>query len=252
MSSNTKSHLKVARLPNGEPEIFRTLQGEGPSMGLPATFLRLSLCNLHCIWCDTPYTWNWENTPWPHQEGKKYRKEDQILELSIEQIGQKLSKFATNRLVITGGEPLLQQTGLEQLFYNLGSAFPFIEIETNGTQLPAEELANFVTQFNVSPKLSNSGQKAELRLVAESLQFFALSPLANFKFVVSSADDLSEILEIKEKFQIPAEKIALMPEGISADELQSKRLWLAEKCLEHSFRLTDRLHVHLWGHTRGT
>ena len=56
--------MKVSRLADGSPEIFHTLQGEGASLGFPAVFLRLSLCNLHCHWCDTPYTWNWEQTPW--------------------------------------------------------------------------------------------------------------------------------------------------------------------------------------------
>lgn len=252
MSSHSKPHLKVARLPNGEPEIFRTLQGEGPSSGLPATFLRLSLCNLHCIWCDTPYTWNWEKTPWDHQEGKKFRKEDEILELSFEDISAKLADFATNRLVVTGGEPLLQQNLLAELFSLLPESFQFIEIETNGTITPREDIATAVSQFNVSPKLSNSEQKAELRLVEDSLRFFSNSPKANFKFVVATQDDLREILALQNQFEIASEKISLMPEGISSEKLQQKRLWLAEKCLEHGFRLTDRLHVHLWGQTRGT
>ncbi|MFT6627957.1 MAG: 7-carboxy-7-deazaguanine synthase, partial [Flavobacteriales bacterium] len=40
-------------------EIFRTVQGEGPSTGVVSTFLRLAHCNLRCTWCDTPFTWDW-------------------------------------------------------------------------------------------------------------------------------------------------------------------------------------------------
>ena len=53
--------LKLSRQPSGEPEIFHSLQGEGHSIGTPTVFLRLALCNLTCVWCDTKYTWDWAN-----------------------------------------------------------------------------------------------------------------------------------------------------------------------------------------------
>ena len=89
--------MKLARLPDGSPEIFHTLQGEGASLGKPSVFIRSSLCNLHCQWCDTDYTWNWEGTPWTHErdgeEGyQKYRKEEQITELSPEDIARAASE----------------------------------------------------------------------------------------------------------------------------------------------------------------
>ncbi len=126
--------MKISRLPNGSPEIFHTLQGEGPTLGSPAVFLRLSLCNLHCHWCDTPYTWNWEKTPWPHQDGTKFSKAEQIIDLSPAQIAPLINNFHCKRLVITGGEPLLQQNDLLPLLQLLPNT-PFLEIETNGTQL---------------------------------------------------------------------------------------------------------------------
>ena len=57
--------LKLSRLPTGEPEIFTSIQGEGVTAGLPSTFVRLSLCSLHCDWCFVPETpvlmadWSW-------------------------------------------------------------------------------------------------------------------------------------------------------------------------------------------------
>ena len=244
--------MKIARLPDGSPEIFATLQGEGPSIGQPALFLRLSLCNLHCSWCDTPYTWNWEGTPWPHQDDIKFSKEREILEISPAEIAEQLISHNFPRLVITGGEPLLQQKELLLLLSLVSERFHAVEIETNGTQLPSSEIATHVTQFNVSPKLSNSGNAPELRLSEKSLQWFAQSPKAAFKFVVANPEDFEEILSIQSRFAIPQDRILLMPEGRTEKKLASQRQWLAEKCIEHKFRFTDRLHVSLWGDTRGT
>ena len=241
--------MKVARLADGSPEIFHTLQGEGPSLGAPAVFLRLSLCNLHCHWCDTPYTWNWENTPWEHQDEEKFSKADQLLELAPENLAERILQYDCARLVITGGEPLLQQPELIALLAALPD-IPFIEVETNGTQLPDPALANRVTQFNVSPKLFNSGIKESLRLNSDALCFFAASDRAAFKFVVCNEVDLAEIQAFQTKFRIPAGKIFLMPEGRDAETLKNRSLWLADRCRDQGYHFSPRLHVLLWGNER--
>jgi len=241
--------MKVSRLADGSPEIFHTLQGEGASLGAPAIFLRLSLCNLHCHWCDTPYTWNWEGTPWPHQDGVKFSKAEQIIELTPAEVAPLISHYRCNRLVMTGGEPLLQQTELGQLIPLLPS-ISFLEIETNGTQIPGGQFATIPTQFNVSPKLSNSGIKEELRLKPEALSFFSSRQNAFFKFVICNATDLAEVLELQKTFQIPSPRIYLMPEGRDAEILQERSLWLAGICRDHGFHFSPRLHVLLWGNQR--
>ena len=242
--------MKVARLPDGSPEIFHTLQGEGPSIGAPAVFIRLSQCNLHCVWCDTPYTWNWEKTPWKHNDNRKFSKAEQILELDAEELAPKINAYHCDRLVITGGEPLLQQDALPSLIRLLKDD-PKIEIETNGTQLPSAELDSLVTAYNVSPKLSNSGMDESLRWKDEPLRFFAESEKAVFKFVVVTEADLSEIRELQSRFAIPASKIFLMPEGRSPNEMEQKSHWLADLCRDEGYRFTPRLHVLLWGDERG-
>ncbi len=241
--------MKIARLADGSPEIFHTLQGEGPSLGAPAVFLRLSLCNLHCQWCDTPYTWNWENTPWEHQDGVKFSKAEQILELSPGELAPRILQHDCPRLVITGGEPLLQQAELIELLEKLPD-LPFIEIETNGTQLPDSPLARRATQFNVSPKLSNSGMKESLRIHEEALSFFNSSARAVFKFVVCNNADLEEIKALQDRFEIPSHKIFLMPEGRDTPTLKKRSLWLADCCRDQGYRFSPRLHVLLWGNER--
>jgi organic radical activating enzyme len=244
--------MKLSRLATGKSEVFRTLQGEGPSLGCPAVFVRLSLCNLHCTWCDTPYTWNWEGTPWTHQDDVKFRKADQIIELSAVELAQQVNELLQDddRLVLTGGEPLLQQDELRNFLREIPTKTP-IEIETNGTKIPDLELDARVAQYNVSPKLANSGNKPELRESPETLRFFARSPKAFFKFVITRSEDLQEVRTIAQVHELPANRILLMPEGRSPEELARSRHWLAEACLTHGYRLTDRLHVQLWGDERG-
>src|SRR3972149_1326726 len=99
--------LELSKMPNGKPEVFYTIQGEGASIGKPAVFLRTSTCNLYCVWCDTPYTWNWDNTPYEHKDGVKYNRKEQSVKMEVEDIVALLSTFACKRIVLTGGEPML-------------------------------------------------------------------------------------------------------------------------------------------------
>jgi 7-carboxy-7-deazaguanine synthase len=241
--------MKVSRLANGTPEIFHTLQGEGPSLGAPAVFLRLSLCNLHCHWCDTPYTWNWEKTPWKHQDGVKFSKSEQIIELSPTEIAPLISHYNCDRLVLTGGEPLLQQKDLTHLT-RLLPGISFIEVETNGTQVPDDDFISIPTQFNVSPKLSNSGMDKGLRLNFAALHVLASTPTSFFKFVVCNQADLEEVQSLQEKLFLASNRISLMPEGRDAETLHSRSLWLADICRAQGYRFSPRLHVLLWGNER--
>ena len=241
--------MKVSRLADGSPEIFHTLQGEGASLGTPAVFLRLSLCNLHCQWCDTPYTWNWQNTPWKHTDGIKFSKANQIIELSPSEIAPLISRYQCDRLVLTGGEPLLQQKELVELTKLLPGT-PFIEVETNGTQIPSGDFVGIPTQFNVSPKLSNSGMNEKLRLNFEALDLFTSLETALFKFVVCNQVDLDEVKSLQSKLNLPASRVHLMPEGRDAETLHKRALWLADICRDHGYRFSPRLHVLLWGNER--
>ncbi len=244
--------LKLAVL-NGKPEIFHTLQGEGVSMGVPAIFVRSSLCNLHCTWCDTDYTWNWEGTPWPHENGQKYKKSEYLLETRIEDVSAEVQQYPCKNLILTGGEPLLQQAGWLALIKHLRAIDPVyrFEIETNGTQLPTPEMAEALDQINVSAKLSNSGNDAKLRDNAKAMTFFAQSDKAWFKFVIQDPKNLAEIQKLEKKYSIPRERILLMPEGRTKEVLQQHRLWLADLCCDHGYRFSDRLHIQLWGSKRG-
>ncbi len=251
--------MKLARLPDGEPEIFFTVQGEGRNVGLPSVFVRSSLCNLHCRWCDTDYTWNWEGTPFRHDRDEepgyaKYRREDQIVELPVEAIVERAASFGCRNFVFTGGEPLLHEEDWVALMAGLrdrvGDACHF-EIETNGTRMPGAGFLELIDQLNVSPKLANSGMKRELRIREPVLESLARTGLADFKFVVDSEDDLAEVLEIVTAIGTDPGRVFLMPRGISVDQLDERAAWLVGQCQERGFRYSDRLHVRLFGSRRG-
>ena len=234
--------LKVSRLPTGEPEIFHSLQGEGAAIGTPSVFLRLALCNLACTWCDTKYTWDWRH----------YDYNQEVMELTPEQVEQRILPYRCGHLVITGGEPMLQQEGLAVLVRSLKEEGFSFEVETNGTIAPLPQLERGVDQWNVSPKLKSSGNAPERREISSALEAFARLPHAYFKFVIVDGTELGELSGMVLRYGLPKERIMLMPEGRSPAELYEKSDWLSQRCLEEGFRFTPRLHILLWGDRRGT
>ncbi len=73
-----------------------------------------------------------------------------------------------------------------------------------------------------------------------------------FKFVVEGEHDMPEVHQLVERFDIPRNKVFLMPEGISIETLSRRGPMVAEICKREGFNYTSRLHIELWGNTRGT
>ena len=242
--------LVLATDDSGAPEIFASVQGEGPSTGMPVAFMRLSRCNLACVWCDTAYTWHFEGDERPHRSGETYARKANQVKLEAAEAAQLIASLGQKRLVITGGEPLLQANALADLLDLLPDIS--VEIETNGTTTAPPRLDIRIDQFNVSPKLAHSGNAAELALIPERLDAYAAEPRALFKFVVASPEDVEDAARLRDTYRIPRERVFLMPEGTDSETLRQREEWLVPLCLKHGFRLSDRLHIHLFGDTRGT
>jgi organic radical activating enzyme len=235
---------------SGAPEIFASLQGEGPSQGRPCAFVRLSRCNLACVWCDTAYTWRFTGDNRPHRAGETFERKANQVALSEEEAAARIAALGQPRLVVTGGEPLLQAPALARMLALLPEIR--VEIETNGTIAPSPALDALVAQYNVSPKLAHSGNPAELALPGDRLAHWAAEPRAFFKFVIAEPGDIDEVLELAERFAIPRTRVWLMAEGTDAATLAAREAWLAPLCLEHNLTLSGRLHIGLYGDTRGT
>lgn len=242
--------LTLATQAPGEPEIFASVQGEGPSAGAPVAFVRLSRCNLACQWCDTPYTWHFDGDERAHRGGVTFDRRANQVTLEVADVAQRIRALGQRRLVVTGGEPLMQAGPLADLLETLDDMT--VEVETNGTTRAPPRLDIRIDQFNVSPKLAHSRNPAALALIPERLAAYAADPRAVFKFVIAAPEDVAEVLALQRAHAIPHGRIFLMPEGTDSAALRARMAWLVPLCLDHGLRLSDRLHIHLFGDTRGT
>lgn len=207
-------------------EIFESIQGEGKNQGVLAVFLRLAFCNLRCSFCDSKYTY--EN---PEFEWKKADEVQKIIE-----------NYQAQNLVITGGEPLLWQKDLIPLIKRVKKS---VEIETNATIVPVSKFDRYVNQYNVSPKLSNSGEEIIKRLNFNSLSWFAKNKKSIFKYVIDKEEDIKEVLEQIRKLNIEKSKIYLMPCAKTKEEIEKKSEIVINLCKEHGFNYSDRLQIRL-------
>jgi len=225
-------------------ELFHSIQGEGKLAGVPSVFVRASGCNLRCAWCDTPYA-SWD------PEGD---------DVPVDKIVRRVNTFGAKHVVVTGGEPMIMPD-IMPLCDALKSAGHHVTIETAATVYKPVKL----DLASLSPKLSNStpwqregGRFAEAHErqrinVPVVQQFIDTSPDFQLKFVVAGEPDLTEIDALLKQIKnwSPAD-VLLMPEGTDTATLQSRAGWIAEVCKRTGFRYCPRLHVDLYGNTRGT
>ncbi|MFT5424452.1 MAG: 7-carboxy-7-deazaguanine synthase [Phycisphaerales bacterium] len=236
-------------------ETFTSIQGEGSLTGVPSWFCRLSGCNLRCTWCDTPYaSWN--------PEGEQR---------SVEELVAEAKASGVRHAVLTGGEPMIFKE-LVPLSAQLREMGMHVTIETAGTVWLEALHADLIS---ISPKLANSTpvddprdtggkwsllheeRRLNLPVLARLLGAF---PERQLKFVVASPSDLPEIDALLADLSAqspplspplrPAE-VFLMPEGVTVPSPESVR-WVVDECTRRGWRYAHRLHIELFGDTRGT
>jgi organic radical activating enzyme len=220
-----------------------TVQGEGPSCGRRAAFIRLGGCNLSCSWCDSADTW----------DGGRFDLRQTLTRTPVEEIVARALVGAPGLVVITGGEPLLhqRQRAWDDLLVRLAAARVEIEVETNGTIPPTAHTASRVTRFNCSPKLAHAGDPEAKRVNGKAIAVLRWTDRAVFKFVCATAADVDEVAAFARAHNIPERLVWIMPEGTSHDRLQDRLAVLAEPAVAAGFNLSTRLHVHVWGDEKG-
>ncbi len=225
-------------------ELFPSLQGEGKFIGHPCIFLRLRRCNLACPMCDERHTWDKNDPGW--NDYTLYETGKLAHEIDVKSQGH------IRRLVVTGGEPIIWDRQLSDLFPKLvGWEF---EIETNGTILP-KHIEKFNVHYNVSPKLTSFHDNSRKTIVGRALGFFnqrTVDGRAIFKFVVTDKRDFDEIWNLTKEVGIAHEDVYIMPEGVDQITILSRLPWLFEECRQYGYNLTPRMHILAFGNKKGT
>ncbi len=236
-------------------EEFSTIQGEGKYLGVPSHFIRTMGCNLRCAWkglnggivkCDTPYTsWKMEL--------------DEATKFDIKKTIKYLEDTNIKHVVITGGEPCLQKDlqDIVKIFIEFGYK---VTIETNGTifqKLPR------MTFLSISPKLRSSYaspiDSIENKIHSknndfdDSLPMWIVSNRYQLKFVVNddTEGDISEIKRIQNQLFIPNDKIWIMPQGITVEQLQKNSKRIFKYCVKNGYNFSPRMHIDIFGNKRG-
>lgn len=219
-----------------------TVQGEGPSAGQLAVFVRTAVCNLSCPACDTPYSWDWS----------RFDRRTQSRRMPVAEVAGWVLSQDAGLVVVTGGEPLLQQPAVADLVNAVSVSGRRVEVETNGTVLASPALVAAGVTYNVSPKLAafaGDNPAARRRINSEALHAFAANGAARFKFVVTHPDELDEVAALVHRFDLAP--VWVMPEGVTP-EVQTARLrLLVDHVVARGWNIGIRLHVYAWGDVRG-
>jgi 7-carboxy-7-deazaguanine synthase len=192
-------------------EIFCSLQGEGPAMGRPATFIRLAGCNLACQGCDTHLkSWEEHSPRWVQD------------------------KIRGKRVVISGGEPTQQMSELSELIALLRKDGIEIHIETNGTAIIPDEILKMLSLVVVSPKRGSDF----------NLDYWTAKENVHLKFVIGNASWCWSSLQLERIMQsLPRERVWIMAFGTDPEMSSAREAW--DLALRLGVNYSDRLHIRL-------
>jgi organic radical activating enzyme len=233
----THADAALAALPLSE--VFGPVwQGEGPYAGRLTAFVRLGLCNLACEWCDTPYTW--DSTRF------NVAAENPVTRVNV--IHDRLRVTGCHLATLSGGEPLMHHQRLPALLTDEWTW----HVETNGTIPPPPWWADRVAHTSVSPKVATR-DPIKKRIKPHALRAWAdlaRRGLASWKFVAVTDADVVAASILADQFQVPRDRVWIMPEGTTALTLLPRQRDLAAAVLEAGFNYSSRLHVLLYDDER--
>ncbi|MBX7269600.1 7-carboxy-7-deazaguanine synthase QueE [Micromonospora sp. Llam7] len=266
ISLTTAAHPTVRRKADTAKvaDLFYSLQGEGPSFGRRALFVRLMACNLTCGYaalpstsdtpadgtmiCDTEYTWNVArydlSTARTLTSAEIW---DELLRLDPATADPSL--MPVDLVIVTGGEPLLHRDVVTHLAWSARADGRAVEVETNATVAPGSDLIAAGVCFNAGLKLESSAVPRARRIKPHVIRQLQDTGQARWKFVVTCPADIQEIVALQHEFGLT--QVWLSPEGTTADLVVERMRWMADAALTHGWNMTSRAHVLIWGDERG-
>ena len=223
-------------------EVFGpTVQGEGPTAGRRCGFVRLYGCNLDCVWCDSAYTWDTD----------RYDPAVERTEWTAGQIVEAVAKMGVDRVVVTGGEPLIQKRALARLVETFGPGFA-IEVETNGTVPPGVVEQYGWVFYNVSPKLPHAGVTDPIRPRAlDAFGRLAVDGRAAAKIVCHTPDDVDAAVALTDRHGFPRTAVWISPLGTTPAAIAASLAAIGDPAVAAGVNLSPRLHIQTWGDERG-
>ena len=209
-------------------EIFPSLQGEGRDIGVPTVFVRLTGCNLRCVWCDTEYSFT----------GGSWMALDEVL--------ARVEAHAGVRAVcLTGGEPLLQKEHQDLVAALTGRGYRVV-VETSGSRPITGALLHEAVCVSMDIKCPGSGEEGSL--LDENIA--ALRAKDQVKFVLADKADFDFMRGvIATRLKGCPAPVTAQPVGGSAEGVRQIAEWVAEAGL--NVRVLPQLHKLLWGDTAG-
>lgn len=211
-----------------------TVLGQGTAAGRRCALIRLGGCNLSCSWCDTPFAW----------DSSRYDLNRNLAQWPASQVALTALSCEPPLVVITGGEPLLQQRspGWPVLLRSLTGVE--VGLETNGTILPTEETLRGVSWVTVSPKLAHAGDPSWERIKGDVLLAWgqlAYTHDVEFVFVVRDVTDVATINTLVLVHGLPPNRVWVSPEGMTAAVVVTKLHEVADAALEAGFNVAPRI-----------
>jgi organic radical activating enzyme len=234
-------------------EVFYSIQGEGKTVGVPSVFVRLGGCNLICGGMGTQFDGELHNdAEWRCDSIEVWMKAQskEIKDILPSDCVKAIENGA--HIILTGGEPMIQQKGLEALINFIKENYnkqAYFEVETNGTIMPNEFLLKNIDLWNCSPKLRNSGMDNTMTFKSEVIKKLNTKNTI-FKFVVNKEKEWKEIQETYLPI-VDKKKIYLMPAGENQELLEKNMIRVVELAKDNYLNFTTRLHINIWNKKTG-
>lgn len=217
-------------------EVYESVQGEGPRVGLPTVFVRFGGCNLKCPgWpCDTQ-----------HAIDVKYRNE--WLKQDVTTVTDRVIDAAgegTTNICLTGGEPFLQQNKeLYDLVRSLQKAgFTSFECFSNGT-LEYPDWTHEYIHFIMDWKLPGSGEDYANEMRLENLEHLCEGDAV--KFVCADEEDFNQAKALWEQYLEHRKDLEVFY-GVAWGKMENQELVELVLSCELPWRLNVQVHNHIW------